>query len=251
MDKMFVRIVAGIFALAVLAIPAYAANPLTINTTTATCGGRSAPQVWEINNGALDICFYPAHSSIIDMVPVGTTDNLVDQTQTGGGVPKGFYMDNAGGLASAPGVPGYDATDKYIDWWVEYPSGGSNDFTYSEHWMVTPDDPGVHVYLVADHAATDPTGSIGQVQWVFRLDLSKFNYLYLANEDLSNPGPVKLGPMPTYAEYFGTVNPDGLGATDSARLERLQLRHRGLNRRLRHCSAQRHRAKSKTSSSAA
>ena len=160
-------------------------------------------------------------------------------------------MDNAGGLASAPGVPGYDATDKYIDWWVEYPSGGSNDFTYSEHWMVTPDDPGVHVYLVADHAATDPTGSIGQVQWVFRLDLSKFNYLYLANEDLSNPGPVKLGPMPTYAEYFGTVNPDGLGATDSARLERLQLRHRGLNRRLRHCSAQRHRAKSKTSSSAA
>ena len=90
MDKMFVRIVAGIFALAVLAIPAYAANPLTINTTTATCGGRSAPQVWEINNGALDICFYPAHSSIIDMVPVGTTDNLVDQTQTGGGVPQGL-----------------------------------------------------------------------------------------------------------------------------------------------------------------
>ncbi len=216
MLKTFLQIVAGVFALASLAIPAYAASPLTINTTTSTCGGQTAGSVWEINNGALDICFDPAHASIIDLTPDGTADNLVDQTQTGGGVPKGFYMDNAG-FGTPAGVPGYDQTGTYIDFWVTYPSGTGNSYTYSEHWIVTPYDPGVHVYFVADHATTDATGSIGQVQWVFRLDLNKFNYLYMANEDLSNPGPVQLGPMPTYAEYFGTVNPDGLGAADPGR----------------------------------
>jgi len=205
------------FASLPLAMPAFAANPLTINTTTSTCGGRTAGTVWEINNGALDICFYLAHASIIDMVPVGSTDNFVDQTQTsGGGVPKGFYMDNAG-FGTPAGVPGYDLTDRYLDWWVTYPSGTGNSFTYSEHWIVTPYDTGVHVYFVADHATTDATGSIGQVQWVFRLDQNQFNNLYLANEDLSNPGPVELGPMPTYAEYFGTLNTNGTGAADPGR----------------------------------
>jgi rhamnogalacturonan endolyase len=209
-------------ALALLTTPAFAVNPpastnpLVINTTTSTCGGQTAGQVWEIINGALDVCFDPAHASIIDMFPLGTTDNLVDQTQTGGGVPKGFYMDNAG-FGTPNGVPGFDQTDTYIDWWVTYPSGTGNSYTYSEHWIVTPFDPGVHVYFTADHATTDAAGSIGQVQWVFRLDLNKFNNLYLANEDLSNPGPVELGPMPTYAEYFGTINTDGLGASDPGR----------------------------------
>lgn len=215
MNKQFLPL-AVVLALALAAVPAFAATPLTINTTTSTCGGRTAGTVWEINNGALDICFYPAHASIIDMTPNGTSDNLVDQTQTGGGVPKGFYMDNAG-FGNPPGVPGYDLTDFYLDWWVTYPSGTGNSYTYSEHWIVTPYDPGVHVYFVADHATTDATGSIGQVQWVFRLDQNKFNNLYMANEDLSNPGPVQLGPMPTYAEYFGTVNPDRLGAADPGR----------------------------------
>jgi len=215
LNKQFLPL-AVVLALALAAVPAFAATPLTINTTTSTCGGRTAGTVWEINNGALDICFYPAHASIIDMTPNGTSDNLVDQTQTGGGVPKGFYMDNAG-FGNPPGVPGYDLTDFYLDWWVTYPSGTGNSYTYSEHWIVTPYDPGVHVYFVADHATTDATGSIGQVQWVFRLDQNKFNNLYMANEDLSNPGPVQLGPMPTYAEYFGTVNPDGLGAADPGR----------------------------------
>jgi hypothetical protein len=222
MPKLQLSNAAMTLALAVFATPAFAigfptfAHPLTINTTTSTCGGQTAGQVWEITNGSLDICFYPAHASIIDMFPIGSTDNFVDQTQTGGGVPKGFYMDNAG-FGTPAGVPGYDQTDSYIDWWVTYPSGTGNSYTYSEHWVVTPYDPGVHVYFVADHAATDAAGSIGQVQWVFRLDLNKFNNLYLANEDLSNPGPVELGPMPTYAEYFGTVNPDGLGAADPGR----------------------------------
>lgn len=219
MQSTKVRLVIGILAAASLAIAAHATdpNPLSINTTTTTCGGGIPGENWEIQNGALDICFHPAHASIIDIYPVGSDDNLIDQTQTSGGVPKGFYMDNAGGLVPSNGVPGFVQTSKYIDWWVKYPSGGSNDYTFSEHWIVTPEDPGVHVYLVADHAATNPTTSIGQVQWVIRLDLNKFNYLYMANEDLSNPGPVKIGPMPTYAEFFGSRNPDGSGGSDPGR----------------------------------
>jgi rhamnogalacturonan endolyase len=216
MKKLTLFAATAMLIFAIPAITAQSVNPITINTTSSTCGGRTAGSVWEINNGALDICFYLAHASIIDMTPDGTTDNFVDQTQASGGIPKGFYMDNAG-FGTPAGVPGYDLTDKYLDWWVTYPSGKGNNFTYSEHWIVTPYDSGVHVYFVADHATTDATGSIGQVQWVFRLDLAKFNNLYLANEDLSNPDPVKPGPMPTYAEYFGTVNPDGLGAADPGR----------------------------------
>lgn len=196
--------------------PATSSGPLSINTSTATCGGGTPGENWEIQNGALDICFHPAHASIIDMYPAGTTDNFVDQTQTSGGVPKGFYMGNAG-FGSVTGVPGYELTDKYLDWWVTYPSSATNAFTYSEHWIVTPDDSGIHVYFVVDHAATDITGSIGQVQWIFRLDQNKFNNLYMTNEDLSNPGPVIIGPMPTYAEYFGAANPDGSGGADPGR----------------------------------
>jgi len=217
MKKLLLLTAAAMFVLFTPAASAQIPNPLTINTTTSTCGGLLAGSVWEINNGALDICFYPAHNSIIDMTPVGTTDNFVDQTQaSGGGIPKGFYMDNAG-FGAVAGVPGFDQTDFYIDWWVTYPSGPTNAFTYSQHWIVTPYDTGVHVYFVTDHATTDITGSVGQVQWVFRLDQNKFNNLFMANEDLSNPGPVELGPMPTYAEYFGTINTNGIGAADPGR----------------------------------
>jgi rhamnogalacturonan endolyase len=219
MYKLPVLLVSGMLAIGSLSVAARAQsapNPLTINTTTSTCGGQAAGAVWEITNGALDICFYPAHASIIDMYPLGTTDNLVDQTQTGGGVPKGFYMDNAG-FGTPAGVPGFQLTNSYLDWWVTYPSNSTNAYTYSAHWIVTPNDPGIHVYFVANHATTDIAGSIGQVQWVFREDLDKFNNLFLANEDLSNPGPVQIGPLPTYAEYFGTISTSGTGAADPGR----------------------------------
>ena len=211
MYPMLVRLVPGMFLLLALSVAARStdpAHPLSIDT--------SNPNDWVISNGALVIDFYPPHASIIDMHPVGSAVDFVDQTQTSGGVPKGFYMDNAG-LGSAVGQPGYQLTKAYLDWWVTYPSGSTNNFTYSEHWVVTPNDMGVHVYLAANHSTTDPTGSIGQVQWVFRLDLNQFQNLYMVNEDLSNPEPVSIGPLPTYAEYFGTINPDGLGPADKGR----------------------------------
>ena len=175
-----------------LQVAAGASTTLTIDTTN--------PKDWKIANGALSIDFNAQNGNIFGIFPKGTTDDLIDLTQTSSAGPKGFYMDNAG-FGTVAGVPGYADTAGYIDWWVTYPSSSKNAYTYSEHWVVTPNDPAVHVYFVADHSATDIAGSIGQVQWVLRDDLNKFPNIYSVNPDLSNPGPIEI-PLPSYNEYF-------------------------------------------------
>ena len=93
--------------------------------------------------------------------------------------PKGFYMDSTGFGAVTP-TPGYNLTTGYLDWWTTFPSsstGTTNAFTYEEHFVVTPNDTGIHLYFVANHAATDPTGSMGQVQWIFRDNVNTFTNL--------------------------------------------------------------------------
>jgi rhamnogalacturonan endolyase len=167
---------------------------LTIDTTN--------PADWKIANGALSIDFNPQGGNIFGLFPAGTTDNLIDLTNVNSHGPKGFYMDNAG-FGTVTGVPGFVNANGYIDWWVTYPSSSANAYTYSEHWVVTPNDPGVHVYFVADHAASDIAGSVGQVQWVVREDLNKFPNIYSVNPDLSNPGPIAI-PLPSSSEYFST-----------------------------------------------
>jgi len=169
-------------------------SALTIDTTNAVD--------WKIGNGALSIDFSPAGGNIFSIFPVGTTDNLIDLTNVNSHGPKGFYMDNAG-FGTVTGVPGFVQTGSYIDWWVTYPSGSTNAYTYTEHWVVTPNDPAVHVYFVADHSANDIAGSVGQVQWVVREDLTKFPNIYSVNPDLSNPGPIKI-PLPSASEFFST-----------------------------------------------
>jgi rhamnogalacturonan endolyase len=167
---------------------------LTIDTTNAAD--------WKIGNGALSIDFNPQGGNIFSLFPAGTMDNLIDLTNVNSHGPKGFYMDNAG-FGTVTGVPGFVNTGGYIDWWVTYPSSSANAYTYSEHWVVTPNDPAVHVYFVADHSASDIAGSTGQVQWVVREDLNKFPNIYSVNPDLSNPGPIAI-PLPSASEYFST-----------------------------------------------
>jgi hypothetical protein len=129
---------------------------LTIDTTN--------PADWKIGNGALNIDFNPQGGTIFGLFPAGTTDNLIDLTNVNSHGPKGFYMDNAG-FGTVTGVPGFVNANGYIDWWVTYPSSSSNAYTYTEHWVVTPNDPAVHVYFVADHSVSDIAGGVGQVQW--------------------------------------------------------------------------------------
>lgn len=156
---------------------------------------------WKISNGALSIDFNPVGGNI-NGLRLGNSANLLDLTNLNKYGPKGFYMDNSG-FGTGTGVPGYVNTGVYIDWWVTYPSSSSNAFTYSEHYVVTPNDPGFHVYFVANHATTDIGGSIGQVQWVFREDLNQFPNTYSVRADLSNPGPT-VTTVPVSTEAFST-----------------------------------------------
>ena len=143
---------------------------ITIDTTD--------PTDWKIANGVFNIDFDPTHANIYSMTIASTGDQLVDTTTLdSNGRPKGFYMDNAG-FGTPAGVPGYSNVPgdgfmpAYLDWWVTFPSSSTNAYTYTMHWIVTANDPGLHVYFVANHAASDIAGSIGQVQWVFRDSLS-------------------------------------------------------------------------------
>ena len=167
---------------------------LSIDTTNAAD--------WKISNGALNIDFNTVRPRIFGLYPAGTTDNLIDLTNSDSMGPKGFYMDNAGFGTGTP-VPGFHNAGSYLDWWVTFPSSSANAYTYTEHFVVTPNDPGVHVYFVANHATSDIAGSIGQVQWVLRGDLNKFPNTYSVNADLSNPGPTAI-PLPSGPEAFST-----------------------------------------------
>ncbi len=168
------------------------ASPLTIDTTIATD--------WKISNGVMNFDFNPSKQRIFAIHLAGFPDNLVDSTSSN----MGIYMDNAGNLGAGTTTPGFVNAGNYLDWWVTTASNATtNAYTYSMHFVVFPNDPGVHVYFVANHAATDIAGSIGQVQWVYRSNLNDFNNTYSVNADLSNPGPV-IVPLPPASESFST-----------------------------------------------
>jgi hypothetical protein len=173
---------------------------ITIDTTNAAD--------WKIANGVLNLDFDPTRADIFSLIMTGTTDQLVDVTTFSGSHNAGLYMDNSGfgTPATVPGyanVPATATTPAYLDWWVTYPSSSTNAYTYSEHYVVTANDPGIHLYFVANHSATDIAGGIGQVQWVFRDSLTAFPNTYSVDASVNNPG-VTTVPLPSANEDFST-----------------------------------------------
>ena len=151
---------------------------------------------WHITNGAMTLDFNPAKGRIYHIFLNGHSDDLTDQTN---GLP-GIYMDNTG-VGGGTAVTGYVNAGNYLDWWVGSAAAGSNAWGYTMHFFIYPNDPGIHTYLVANHLASDPTGSLGQIQWVYRSNLNDFNNIYSVNQDLSNPGPVKIQLPPANASF--------------------------------------------------
>jgi hypothetical protein len=169
-----------------------AATPsaLSIDTTN--------PADWKISNGTLSLDWNSQIGRLFSIHLAGHPDELVDTTSGNAGI----YMDNAGfggGTATAT----YTNAGTYLDWSLTVASNASNAYTHTEHFVITPNDPGIHVYFAAQHAATDVAGSIGQVQWVYRSNLTDFNNTYSVNTDLSNPGPV-IVTLPPSSEMFST-----------------------------------------------
>ncbi len=117
-------------------------------------------------------------------------------------------MDNVGpGSTNTNPSANYslDSNANYIDWWITWPASSGNAFTWSQHYILFANDPGIHIYFVLDHGPGDIAGSIGQIQWVFRGDLTEFTNTYSVNTGLSNLGATAV-PLPD-PSVSGTTDP--------------------------------------------
>jgi hypothetical protein len=139
--------------------------------------------------------------------------------------PKGFYMDLAGFTTSGTEQSGYSLTADYLDFWIAYPAYATTSGTrttvtnateYEEHFVVTPNDPGIHIYFSLNHPTTVPVGIGGstfvnnsagtlggQVQWIWRDSIAELTHMYHANADLSMVNPV-ITPLPPIDDMFSS-----------------------------------------------
>ena len=182
-------------------------SPITIDTSNAN--------FWVISNGALTVHWVPGDGRINSIRWTAFPgQELVDQTNRDRKGPKGFYMDNAGSIGGALTSNSYlDPNGNYIDVWVTHAADSASPFTWSWHDVLFANDPGVHVYFVFDHGPGNAAGSIGQIQWVFRGDLTQLVNTYAVNTGLDNLGATSV-PMPD-AVLFGTGLSSGRNVQDA------------------------------------
>ena len=169
-------------ALVLLQTPFASHAQITIDTSNAND--------WKISNGVVNVDWRPGDGRIFSIHwSAFPNQEIIDQTNRDSKGAKGFYMDNVGPGGGTPTNNYYlDPNGQYIDWWNEYPGSASNAFTWSQHHIMFLNDPGIHIYFVLDHSKTDIAGSIGQIQWVLRSDLTQFVNTYSVNSGLSNLG---------------------------------------------------------------
>ena len=132
--------------------------------------------------------------------------------------PKGFYMDLSG-FTSVSSVPTYTLTADYLDFAAVFPASGvapTNTTKYEEHYVVTPNDPGIHIYFSLYHPAqvlnssgvlvNNGAGTIGgQVQWIWRGNVNEFTNFYQKLADLSMITGVST-PLPSTDDCFSADN---------------------------------------------
>jgi hypothetical protein len=195
----------------VFAIPFWFALNSTAQITIDTTNSND----WKISNGVLTVDWLPGNGRIFSMHwSAFPNQELIDQTNRDHNGAKGFYMDNVGPGGGMP-VSEYflDPKGNYIDWWVSYPANSSNAFNWQQHYIMFPNDPGIHIYFSLEHTRSDIAGSIGQIQWVFRGDLTQFVNTYSVNTGLANLGGTHV-PMPD-AVLFGTGITAGRNVQDA------------------------------------
>lgn len=183
------RLTCAVLVFCALLLPMSIRAQVTIDT--------SNPEDWKIGNGALTLDWRPGDGRIFSIQLTALPDqDLIDQTNRDRNGPKGFYMDNVGPGGGTP-INGYyvDPDGSYIDWWNTYPANATNAFTWSQHHILFANDAGIHMYFVLDHNAADIAGGIGQIQWVFRGDLTQFTDTYSVNTGLGNLGATHV-PLP-------------------------------------------------------
>jgi len=199
-------------ALVLFETPSLIQAQITIDT--------SNPSDWKISNGIISVDWLPSDGRIFSIHWSAFPDReIIDQTNRDHNGPKGFYMDNVGPVSCNPAgsctpTNNYylDPNGKYIDWWVTYPPGPGNPFTWSHHRILFANDPGIHIYFTVDHNDSSDLGSIGQIQWVLRSNLTQFTNTYSVNTGLNNLGATTV-PMPT--AVLGGGLPAGTNVQDA------------------------------------
>jgi hypothetical protein len=193
-------------ACALLLVPSATQAQITIDTSSSTD--------WKISNGIISLDWRPGDGRIYSIHwSAFPSQEIIDQTNNDSKGPKGFYMDNVGPGSGTPTNNYYlDPNGKYIDWWVTFPAGPSNPFTWSHHRILFANDPGIHVYFTLDHGPGNIAGSIGQIQWVLRSDLNQFTNTYSVNTGLGNLGATTV-PMPNGVLFGGL--PAGTNVQDA------------------------------------
>src|SRR3984957_18314954 len=134
---------------------------------------------WHITNGSVTID-WDSNQGNLWSIELGGSGNLIDTTSTSGdGTPKGLYMDNTGSFGGGTTTSGYHLDQgHYLDWWITTTASSGNAMAISQHFIVFPNDPGVHTYCIFTTTSSSPAGSLGQVQNLIRLSLTAFTSTY-------------------------------------------------------------------------
>ena len=202
-----------------------AATPFTISINT------SNASAWVIDNGAITFNWNSASAYLNSWVLDGYSDQLVDTTTLGSGSQiEGLYSGMVGPFMNGTptssctmvgavivGTPTTTCTTgsgstPYLDWaitWLDTASPTLNDYTFVWHYVVFPNDPGVHTYVQLVHNASNnnpvTNSGIGQIQWIFRDNQSIFTHTYEVNSGLNWLGAEDI-PLPVLSE-LNTADP--------------------------------------------
>jgi len=157
----------------------WAQGTFTIDTSVA--------KDWKISNGVLTVDWNSQSGHVFSIHMAGFPEDFIDVTNTSGGQAKGFYMDNTG-LGAGTVTSNFEIGANYIDWWFTTASNSTNAFNYTQHFIMGANDPGIHTYFVVNHGPTDIAGSLGQIQFLMRVNLDLFPNTYAVNTGLNNFG---------------------------------------------------------------
>jgi rhamnogalacturonan endolyase len=145
---------------------------------------KSSNTSWLIGNGDLNVTFDPTTNNL-KSVAIGSSGNLLDPADSM------LYPEFAGTpFGGGTQTFGSQQTANYLDVWSTTASTGTstNPVTYSFHYVFYNNDPNVSVYEVVSHAATDPATSVGQGQFLARVNPTQFFNSYQMNVSPNNPG---------------------------------------------------------------
>ncbi|HTQ40268.1 MAG TPA: polysaccharide lyase family protein [Pirellulales bacterium] len=176
---------------------------------------------WIISNGALTATFSTTGSDITSLVVAGHSDNILDPSNSK------LYPEFAGTpFGSGTMTANFQQTSNYIDFWTTTQSNltlnssgnPTNPITYSFHYVMFNNDPAIHMYEEVSHASTDPATSIGQGQFLMRVDPTKFSTLYQFNTGPNNPGATVTN-LPTTTAQLAELNGSSTGYGNANRLD--------------------------------